>query len=630
MANSAEDKEQVSLLRRTRAGVKAGLGSGKGPGRSARVFTNRRLTMTVVVTLIVAALLVIRLFYLQVIVAPALADTASELRTVPSEIEARRGDILDQNGAILATSVERYNVRVDQVEIASYRKYNDDDELIGTGAAAAAEDLHEILGMDQAVLGGILLGGEDKGRWELVIRDISPEKWREVNALGIPGIVPESYMQREYPNGYVAGNIVGYTGVTAEDDTLAGRAGIEATYNEHLTGIPGSRIVEVGPYGTVFPQAERIEIPAVDGQDVQLTIDRDLQNATQEALDSIVENSGAEWGAAVVIEIGTGRILALGDSSAPDPSNLAAVDPEDWNSRAVQAVFEPGSTGKVITLAALLDQEAITPTDIYVVPDNIEMPNGQSFKDNDNHPTATMTAAGIIGKSYNTGLIQMGDLIDDEVRYEYMVDFGLGQRTGIELPGEAAGMLYSWDMWDDRSRYTTMFGQAWAASTLQLGQMIAIIGNDGVSIPLHIVDGTYDADGIFTPTVQGESHQVISAEAAQITNQMLQGVTLRESTGIMAVVPGYNVAGKTGTAQVPDETGALNKRVGTFVGLIPAEAPQIAVSVVVFNARGAGYGGDTAAVAFSDIASFAMRTLGVAPSTEPLYKYPWFEEELDD
>lgn len=629
MADRRSRSEPDSLSSRTSKGLRSAFGSGRAPAKAARAQTNKRLRLSLIVVLVVAFLLICRLFYLQVLAAPQLERTATDLRTQTYSLESKRGDILDRNGAILATSIERYNVRVDQVEIAEYRAYDDNDELTGTGAAAAASELHELLDMDEAVLGGIFLGSENKNRWQLVKADISPDEWRAINALGIRGIYPERYMQREYPNGSVGGTIIGYTGVTAEDDTLAGRAGIEQTYNDILSGEPGTLTVEVGPAGTVYPQADRVEEPAIDGGNVQLTIDRDIQLVTQEALDHTVERTGAEWGTAVVIEIGTGRILALGDTNAPDPSNLSAVDPADWNSRAVQAIVEPGSTGKIITLASLLDQGVVSPLDTFYTPDRITMPNGEQFRDSNTHDPVWLTAAGIIAYSYNTGLVQMGDLLSDEVRYDYLEKFGLGKTTGIELPGEVGGILNDYTTWDNRSRYTNMFGQGWAATTLQLGQMIAIIGNDGVKIPLHIVDGVYDRNGNFTPTVLGPSEQVISAEAARLTDEMLQGVTVEGSTGLKARVPGYNVAGKTGTAQVPGPTGELTKRVGTFVGLIPAEEPQIAVAVVVYNAAGAGYGGDTAAPAFAEIAGFTMRSMGVKPSTVDLVEFPWHRDELE-
>ncbi|WP_239519556.1 peptidoglycan D,D-transpeptidase FtsI family protein [Arcanobacterium phocisimile] len=622
------ENDSVSLTQRLIDNYRAGMGQGRGGGVAGRKFTNKRLSFTIVVVLIVALLLFLRLFQLQVLSAPQLAQTARQLRTQSIMLEAKRGDIVDGKGNILATSVERYNIRVNQLEIASFNEYDDDNNLVGTGAAAAAKKVAPILDMDQAELAGIFLGGEEKNQWTLVKRDVSPDTWRDISALGIHGIYPERYMQRFYPNGYVGGNILGYTGVTADDDTVAGRAGIEASYNSLLSGENGELSVEVGPWGTVFPQAPKKEVPAVDGGKVQLTINRDLQLATQEALDSAVKRTNAEWGAAVAIEIGTGRILALGDSSTPDPSNLAEVKPGDWNSRAVQAVVEPGSTGKIITLSSALETGAISPTSTFVVPDRITMPNGQEFSDNDPHATETMTVAGIIGKSYNTGLIQIGDLVDDNYRYGMLQKFGIGHKTGIELPGEVDGFLKSDAEWDDRTRYTTMIGQSWAASTVQLGQMISIVGNDGVRVPLHIVDGVYDGNGVFEPTVIGASEQVVSPEAARAANSILQGVTRSDSTGELARIPGYNVAGKTGTAEVPDENGNLTKRVGTFVGLVPAEKPQVAIAVVMYNPSGPGYGSVTAAPVFADIGKFAMRLLGVAPSSEPLMKYPWTLSEM--
>lgn len=595
---------------------------------NARKVTNTRLKYILLVAIIVTVLLVGRLFYLQVFAAPTLSETARNLRTQTYVLQAHRGDIVDADGAILATSLERYNVRVDQVEIQNYVAYDDDGNITGTGAAAAAKKLAPVLDMDEAELGGILMGGEEKSRWLLLRRNISPEEWRKINDLGVWGIFPENYVQRAYPNGDVAGDILGYVGVTAEDDTPAGRAGIEAQYNEILQGVPGSLTVEVGPSGTLFPQSSRKETPAVDGGKVQLTIDRDIQAATQEALKKTVEQNGAEWASAVVVEIGTGRIVSLASSDAPDPGEFDSVDPSAWTPRSIGSVLEPGSTGKIITLSAVINEKAVTPYDVYNVPDTITMPNGESFKDSESHAAARMTVAGIIAKSYNTGIVQIGDKISDAKRFEYMKAFGLGQKTGIELPGEVQGLLTDPSQWDNRTRYTTMFGQAWAVTPIQLAQMIAIIGNGGVKIPLHIVDGTYDADGVYEPAVIPESEQVISAETAKMVNQIIQAVTQKGSTGTLARIDGYNVAGKTGTAEMAGSSGELSKRAGTFVGLLPAEDPQFAVAVVVYNPTNEVFGGLTAAPAFAEIGAFATHAMGVAPSTEKLYKYPWFEKEL--
>lgn len=607
-----------------------GLGSGQGPDPHARAVTRKRLTSITALVLGIAILLSFRLIYLQVVQADTLSETAREFRSRSYPLEAKRGDIFDAHGAVLATSLERYNVRVDQTEIVDYISRDEFGMIDGAGAAAAARKLIPYVTMDQAELGGFLMGGEKKSQWQLLVSDISPEEWREINALGIRGIYPERFMQRQYPNANTAGTVLGYLGQTEESSTPEGRAGIEQSFNSVLAGTPGSVQFEVGPSGTVFPNSERYETPAVDGGDVHLTIDRDLQRAAQDALDDVVSGSGAEWGTAIVIEVGSGRVLALADSNSPDPANLAATDPKHWNSRAVSAIVEPGSTGKVVTYATALNEGAVEPLDLFLVSTPMEMPNGEVIRDNDSHPAEMMTVAGALAKSYNTGLVQIGDLVPDETRYQYQLDFGLGQKTGIELPGEQAGLVHPVENWGSRERYTTMFGQSWSATTLQLGQMMSVIANDGALIPIHIVDGVESLDGEYTPGTVGESRQVITPETADEMLSMMQAVTDSYSTGWRARVDGYNVAGKTGTAQVPDETGALTKRAGTFVGAIPAEDPQIIVASIVYNAGGAGYGGDTAAVVFSQTAEFAMRQQKIPPSTDELVRLPWTETELDE
>ena len=607
-----------------------GLGSGQGPDPHARAVTRKRLTSITALVLGIAILLSFRLIYLQVVQADTLSETAREFRSRSYPLEAKRGDIFDAHGAVLATSLERYNVRVDQTEIVDYISRDEFGMIDGAGAAAAARKLIPYVTMDQAELGGFLMGGEKKSQWQLLVSDISPEEWREINALGIRGIYPERFMQRQYPNANTAGTVLGYLGQTEESSTPEGRAGIEQSFNSVLAGTPGSVQFEVGPSGTVFPNSERYETPAVDGGDVHLTIDRDLQRAAQDALDDVVSGSGAEWGTAIVIEVGSGRVLALADSNSPDPANLAATDPKHWNSRAVSAIVEPGSTGKVVTYATALNEGAVEPLDLFLVSTPMEMPNGEVIRDNDSHPAEMMTVAGTLAKSYNTGLVQIGDLVPDETRYQYQLDFGLGQKTGIELPGEQAGLVHPVENWGSRERYTTMFGQSWSATTLQLGQMMSVIANDGALIPIHIVDGVESLDGEYTPGTVGESRQVITPETADEMLAMMQAVTDSYSTGWRARVDGYNVAGKTGTAQVPDETGALTKRAGTFVGAIPAEDPQIIVASIVYNAGGAGYGGDTAAVVFSQTAEFAMRQQKIPPSTDELVRLPWTETELDE
>lgn len=585
-------------------------------------------------------ILVLRLMDLQVLRADFLANAADNFRTRTYVLHAKRGDIKDSKGAVLATSVERYNVGVNQKLIGEFVNYKTNSDgkverdkdgkpiVLGTGAAEAARLLAPKLDMDRAELGGLLLGGKVKSTFVYIKKDISPEKWREINALRIDGIEPEQIMKREYPNGDVGGNVLGYVGETKKDSRPTGQAGIERTQNTILSGKDGSLKVQTAGGGAVVPNGKIERVEAKNGRDVTLTIDRDLQNSLTQALNESVEKNNAKWGSAVAIEIGTGRVLALADSHSPDPSKLSETSPDAWGSRAVQAPVEPGSTGKILTMSAVLDQGKVSPLTQYTVPDLITMPNGERIRDNEPHGTQGMTVAGIIAMSYNTGLIQIGDTIKDTDRFNYMKKFGIGSLSGIELPAESAGILRDVSKWGPRERYTTMFGQAWALTTLQLGQVIATIGNNGVYIPPRIIDSTVGENGTPVPTVTGESHRVVSEKAAKTMNSIMQGVTQPYGTGYFAKVPGYNVAGKTGTAQVPDENGKLTGRVGTFAGLLPAEKPQVAIAVVVYGGAGYGYGGDTAAPVFAQFGSFCMRYLGVSPSSVPLDTYPWFTYQM--
>ena len=601
-------------------------GSGKGPDLRVRQRTNRRLRAVIVITLIVVALLVLRLFYLQVFRADALAQVAAQFRSTTSVEQAQRGKILDSKGTVLAVSLPRYNVRADQVALQDYVVYADDDEEIieAVGPAAAAQLLAPVLKIDEAELGGMLRGVDSSNQWALISSGLTSEQWQEVADLDIHGIYPERLMQRQYPDGTTAGSLLGFVSQSEDDATIRGRAGIEQQMDAVLAGYDGKTQMEVGPYGTVFPDTERVTEPAVDGRDVYLTIDSDLQRTAEDSINTVVQRVGGSWGSAVVIEIGTGRVLALADTGSPDPSKLDSTAVSNWGTRSISSVFEPGSVGKLVTLAAALDQGKVTPTTRFTVATKIEMPNGEIIGDSSPHATEDLTVAAIIAQSLNTGTVQMGDLLSDEVRFDYIQRFGFGSKTGIDLPAESGGILRPYQEWGQRDHYTTMFGQGYAVTALQMAQMVAVFGQDGVLIPPRIVDGYQDDAGIYTPTVMGESRQVIKSETAQTVLNVMQGIT-QPGGGAerYGKVPGYNVAGKTGTAENAGASGGLTDTAATFVGLVPAEDPKIAVAVVIYKENSVVYGSIAAAPVFSEISAFAMREMKVPPSTVPLYKYPW-------
>ena len=582
--------------------------------RGRRVAEERRRLVVLALLLGVLLVFVLRLVWVQGIQGASLAAEAQAARTASREVIAPRGQILDSSGEVLAASVERYDVGARPDAVAQFVHRDEGGDEVGRGAVEAARLLAPLLGSTEAEVGGLLVGDG----FTYLARSVTPDVRRQIAALRIPGIEMDRTSARYYPNGPTAGNVVGF--INAEG---TGQAGIELTYDEELTGVNGEVSYERGSGGQVIPGGRRTETPAVPGADVRLSIDRDLQYRAQVAADEAKERRGAQWSAVVVEEIGTGRILALADSGAVDPNAVGETPAEDRGARSVSAPFEPGSTGKLPTFAASLDQGEVSPMSIFTVPDRVEMPNGQAFSDNDEHPTWRLYMSGVVANSLNTGTVQIGDLIDDDVRYDYLTGFGLGSRTGVELPGESSGQLGAPATWDGRQRYTTMFGQGYSATLLQLNSMVATIGNSGVRVQPHIVDAVTRADGTTQETEIDEGTQVISAEASRDLIAMMEGVTGEGGTGILGRVPGYRVAAKTGTAQIADAAGGLTGRLGTFTGLIPAEAPRIAVSVVVYQPSGVPYGGVVAAPVFADVAGFAMAHLNVPPSQEPAPNLPW-------
>ncbi|GAA4423785.1 penicillin-binding protein 2 [Georgenia halophila] len=556
-----------------------------------------------------------RLVWVQAVQGATLAREAREDRTRTVTVDAPRGDIVDADGEILATSVERYNVGVNQQLVRTYERTDPDTgQVLATGAAAAAEVLAPLLGRDKAELGAKMVGDST---FVYIATGLTPEEWREINELGIPGVEPERTTERIYPNGTTAGNIVGYVGRDRH-----GLGGLELSMDEVLTGEDGSITVEIGGTGEVIPTGHREEVPARPGHTVHTSIDRDLQYVAQESIDAAVEQFSAPWGAVVVQEIDTGRVLALADSNSVDPGNYQAWAPEDRGSRAVSSPYEPGSTGKLPTFAIALEQGVVEPATPITAPDTIEMPNGQVFHDNSPHETLDLTVAGALQMSSNTATVQIGDMVEDSDRYHLLREFGFGERTGIRLPGETPGVVHPYKDWDGRTRYATMFGQGLSVSLLQNTNMVATIGNQGVRIDPRIIDGTTDGEGAYTPTEPQSGKQVLDEDAADTLLQMMETVVQEGGTGPQGAVPGYRVAAKTGTAEIPDAAGGLSGRLGSYVGVAPAEDPKVAVGVVVYRGSGPSYGGTVAAPTFSEVMGFALRDMGVPPSTEPVPDLP--------
>ena len=420
----------------------------------------------------------------------------------------------------------------------------------------------------------------------MVTKGVTPAVWRSVKALGVPGVTSEVASQRTYPAGAVAGNLIGWVGA---DGTP--RAGLEVEEDAVLQGRDGTERYERGRDGQRIPMAAATRTDPVDGADVRLTIDRDLQWYAQQAISAQVDATGAEWGAVTVMDPTTFAVLALAESGAVDPNDPGATPPEMSGNRSLQDVFEPGSTAKVVTAAAALEEGVTTPGEKLRIPYTYTVPNGQVIQDSHPHALEDLTFAGVLGESSNTGTVMVGSRLGDDVRYDYQRRFGFGQKTALDFPGESAGLLHAPGSkgYDGRTRYTTMFGQGLSTTMVQSAQVFATLANGGVREPTHVVAGTRGADGRFVPTPLGPPVRVVSERTAKQVVSMLEGAVGEGGTGEAATVPGYRVAGKTGTAQIAGEGGyAGNGFIGSFNGMAPAEDPQLVVAVSVARPTKAG------------------------------------------
>ncbi|WP_448629641.1 peptidoglycan D,D-transpeptidase FtsI family protein [Cellulomonas soli] len=572
-----------------------------GPGSKARLSF-----LTVLVTLV---LLVFggRLVWVQGIHGSEVAAQALENRlTPPIETIGTRGQITDAKGTALAVSVERYVVSVNQLLIAGYQGTNGTSD----GAVGVAERLAPLLDTDAATLGARLVGDR---KYKVITKDVLPAVAREIRAEGLPGVNVDKVAERVYPNGDLAGNVIGFV-----NSNGVGLAGLEQALDDQLQGTSGSEIYERGLRGQPIPGGFSETNAAVPGDSVQLTLDADIQWKSQEAIDAQVAATGADSGAIVVMDVVTGEIYALADSGSLNPN-----DPGDSTGSvtpSVSDVFEPGSTGKVITMAAALETGLVTPLSQFEVPYQYTV-NGQTFKDSHEHGVLKLTTTGILAESSNTGTLMIGQQLSLAQRYDYLSRFGFGSRTGIELPAESAGLLRdgdAWESWDKRSQLSVLFGQAVSVTALQATSVFATIANNGVRAQPHLVKGWTSADGTYTPATVPAATPVVSEPTADTVLSMLESV-VDDGTGGKASIPGYRVAGKTGTAQNWSGGPGIT---ASFIGIAPADAPRIAVSVVLKNPRTSEFGGVVAAPVFSDVTAYALAELGVAPSGSQATLFP--------
>ncbi|AIR97910.1 peptidoglycan D,D-transpeptidase FtsI family protein [Streptomyces glaucescens] len=585
-----------------------------------------RLRLVGVALTLVLLVFVVRLLQVQAVDASAYAAKAEQNRYVGQVLAAERGEITDRAGVALATSVDAYDITADPTLFTREQLKVDD------GPEQAAALLAPILGQDQQDIVRKLRPEDEKLRYVKLADRQTPQVWKQIKDLKsalagkeqtdgstvnvLAGVLATPSSKRVYPNGELAAGILGWVNA---DGT--GGGGIEQQLDEELAGEDGEiRYAQSG--GRQVPTVGAEETPAVPGSDIELTIDRDIQWAAQNAIAEQVEESAADRGYVIVQDTRTGEVLAMANSPGFDPNDLSRATSANMGNAALQDAYEPGSTAKLMSMAAVLEEEVATPGTRVVVPNRLHR-GDRLFQDDVDHPTWYLTLNGVLAKSSNIGTIlatgQLGrtQAQANRVLYSYLRRFGIGEHTGLGFPGETEGILAPPDEWSTSQQYTIPFGQGVSVNAMQAASVYSTIANGGVRVEPTLIRGTRGPDGRFTPAPEPEKTRVVSEKTAKTLARMLESVVDdEEGTGTKARIPGYRVAGKTGTAnRVDPATGKYHGYTSSFAGFAPADQPRITVYCAIQNAtKGSYFGGQICGPVFKQVMEFALKTLQIPPT----------------
>ncbi len=592
--------------------------SGKSKTKKA---STAKLRLRVGLALMLTLLLVVggKLFLVQGLDMGGMAEAGINKRLTPVELPAERGQILDANGTVLASSVIRYDIVADQrvnTNTPEFGRYNSATKEVDTVSRdQGIKDLASALGTDAAALTTALTGDKP---YVVLAREVKPDLEDAISRLSIPGVVSKPVSKRVYPNGSVAGGVIGFL-----QDGTTGQAGIEQTQDEVLRGTPGKRVFEIGADGLRIPVATDELTPAVNGKDVKLTLNTDLQYFAQQAIQSQVNSLSAQWGSIVVMDVKTGNIVVMADTNAPDPNKPGGVAAADRGVRSVTAAYEPGSVEKMITAAAAIEEGKASPLDTFTIPPTVTI-DGETFSDAFTHGTEKRTLAGILGWSMNTGTVMVGSRLSKQQRYDWLRKFGIGEAPDIGLPSEAKGILAKPDQWDNRQQYTVLFGQGVSQSTLQTVRAYQSVANDGVMLQPRLIDSYISPDGTEEKVPAKESRRVVSKETAQKIRDILES-NVTEGEIKEAAIDGYRVGAKTGTSEAPREDGlpGFDGFTASMVAMAPMENPRFIVEVVVQRPKGNIYGITNGPVLRSVLGQ-VLRTYNVPPSTGTPARFPQF------
>jgi len=580
---------------------------------------HKRIRGLVLILAVVMFMFGLRLVQVQALQAGNYRELAVNEMEKVRTLQAPRGDITDINGVPFARSVAATSIVVDQTQI--------------TDPAKVAAFVAPILNMKVQEVQEAVTGTR---KWNMVARNAKPATWLKLSdALDqynsrfkamspdrIIGFFPERSYVREYPSGNLIASLIGFV-----NHDGVGATGLESSMNSKIKGIDGKYSYANG-YKAEIPGSQSEIIPAQSGTSIRLTVDRDIQWVASKAIAEVVKSSRALSGTVIVMDPKTGHILAHATAPTFDPNDTTKVSLVAMRNPSVLDVYEPGSTGKVMTIAAALEEKKITPQTVLTIPDKLKR-SVKVFRDHEPHPTQRLTTAGVLAVSSNTGSIKIGEMISNDKLYDYLTKFGIGSKTGSGLPGESRGILPKVADWSGTTAPTVAFGQGYSVTAMQATSVFATIANDGVRVSPTVIAGTSDSSGNYTPSATRESVRVISPETASQMRLMMESVVSASGTAPSAAIPGYRVAGKTGTAQRIDDTcGCYRGYTASFIGFAPADKPAYVISVTIQDPKGLHWGGYLGGPVFKKVMSFVLQTKGIAPTGTVVDPLPLNEKAL--
>ncbi len=551
----------------------------------------RRLQVLVVLFALAFFVIFVRLSWIQVVEAPAYSDIAKSQRMRDVELAPRRGTIYDREGEPLAVSVEAKSIFASPSQVR-------DKEL-------TSRELARVLGGEE---GTYLERLSSTTGFVYLARKVDLDRASELQALDLDGIGFIDDFQRLYPSGELACQVLGFVGIDDE-----GLAGIEKRYESYLGGTPGVALGERDPKGRPIPGGVQRVIEPVHGQDIILTIDKDIQYLTQVELAKTVEKWGAKSASGIVMNPKTGEIYAMATVPGFNPNRYGEADAETIRNRPLTDAYEPGSTLKCLTAAAVIEKGLFTPESKLNLPSTIKI-GGRTIKESQGRAAVRWTLTEIVARSSNVGTVKLGLKLGEKGLYDAFADFGLTEVPATDFPGTTKGWLPPTDQWSPSSIGNIPFGQGVSVTSAQLARAVAAIANDGVlTTPHFLLEAPHSGE----KRPVWSTRRAISAETARTVTRMLETV-VTEGTGKDAAVPGYTVAGKTGTAQKPRAGGggyAGGGYVSSFIGFLPAEDPRVLICITVDQPTRAIYGGVVAGPAFSQIGRFTVAHLKIPPAS---------------